>query len=69
MAKAYKCDLCGKFYTGLRTKQIVIGNIPEGLMDYPDRYDICPDCKESFEWWKASRNPDSKSAFEDKEDV
>lgn len=69
MAQAYKCDLCGKFYEGRRTKQIIIGITPAGLIDNPDRYDICLDCVNSFNLWKESRNPDHKSAFEDKEDV
>lgn len=69
MAQAYKCDLCGKFYAGLRTKQIVFGTTPAGLTDYVDRYDICSDCADSFNLWKASRNPDHKTAFEDKEDA
>ncbi len=68
MAQAYKCDLCGKFYEGRRTKQIVIGITPAGLTDNPDRYDICSDCADSFKLWKESRNPNRKSAFEDKED-
>lgn len=69
MANAFKCDLCGKFYEGRRTRQIAVGIAPPSLNEHVDRYDICSDCKESFEWWKASRNPDSKSAFEDKEDA
>lgn len=69
MANAFKCDLCGKFYEGRRTRQIAVGMSPPGLNEYVDRYDICPDCKESFEWWKVSRNPDHKTDFEDKEDA
>lgn len=68
MAQAYKCDLCGKFYAGKRTVQIVIGISPTGLNDKTLRYDICSDCEKSFHLWKESRNPDHKSAFEDKED-
>ena len=68
MAKAYKCDLCGKFYEGQRTKQIVLGITPSGLNDHVDKYDICLDCADSFNLWMESRNPINKSAFEDKED-
>lgn len=68
MAEAYKCDCCGKFYAGHRTKQIVFGITPAALTDIVDRYDICSDCEQSFLLWKESRNPDHKSAFEDKED-
>lgn len=68
MAEAYKCDLCGKFYDSRRTKQIVFGMNPACLTDNPDRYDICSDCEQSFVLWLESRNPDHKSAFEDKED-
>lgn len=68
MAKAYKCDLCGKFYEGQRTKQIVCAITPCGPSDHVDRYDICSDCEQSFHLWKESKNPDHKSAFEDKED-
>lgn len=69
MAQAYKCDLCGKFYEGLRTRQIVFGITPSCLNDVVGKYDICSDCEESFYVWKDSRNPVHKSAFEDKEDV
>lgn len=68
MAQAYKCDLCGKFYEGRRTKQIVFGMTPSDLNEHIDRYDICLDCADSFNLWKESRNPDHKTAFEDKED-
>lgn len=69
MAKAHKCDCCGVFYTGERTNQIVIGIMPTYATDNVCRYDICPDCLSSFYFWKESRNPDHKSAFEDKDDV
>lgn len=69
MAQAYKCDLCGKFYEGRRTKQIVFGMTPSDLNEHVDRYDICLDCADSFNLWKESRNPDHKTAFEDKEDA
>lgn len=69
MAKAYKCDCCGKFYEGDRTQQIVFGITPSCLTDNVNKYDICSDCAESFYLWKESRNPDHKSVFEDKEDV
>ena len=68
MAQAYKCDICGKFYEGRRTRQIAVGMSPSGCTDHVDRYDICSDCAESFHLWTKSRNPDHKSAFEDKED-
>ena len=68
MADAYKCDLCGTFYEGSRTVQIVIGLSPTGFNDKTLRYDICSDCHQSFNLWKESRNPNHKSAFEDKED-
>lgn len=67
MAKAYKCDFCGKFYTG-RTMQIVLGLSDPYLYEKSSKYDICSDCEKSFHLWKESRNPDHKSAFEDKED-
>lgn len=67
MAQAYKCDLCGKFYTG-RTMQIALGLSDPYLYEKSCKYDICSDCIESFKLWKASRNPNHKSAFEDKED-
>lgn len=68
MAKAYKCDCCGKFYLGERTRQIALGMDNPYLNDRVLRYDICSDCEKSFHLWKESRNPDHKSAFEDKED-
>ena len=69
MAKAYKCDCCGKFYLGERTKQIVVGMENPCINDKVFRYDVCSDCLHSFHLWKESRNPDHKSLFEDKEDV
>lgn len=69
MAKAYKCDCCGRFYEGELTNQIAISIVPNHLVDNVCRYDICSDCLSSFYIWKESRNPDHKSAFEDKEDV
>lgn len=69
MAQAYKCDCCGKFYLGERTRQIAIGTNNPYLNERTIRYDICSDCEQSFHLWKASRNPDRKSAFEDKQDV
>lgn len=68
MAAAFKCDLCGKFYEGRRTKQIVFGITPAGLTDHVDRYDICHSCEESFHKWVVSRKPNEITAFEDKED-
>ena len=68
MAKAYKCDCCGNFYVGGRTRQIALGADNPYLNDIVFRYDICSDCEKSFHLWKESRNPDYKSAFEDKED-
>lgn len=68
MALAYKCDLCGKFYAKDRTRQICFGYKPSYLNDKVVKYDVCSDCVESFYLWKESRNPDHKSAFEDKED-
>lgn len=70
MAEAYKCDLCGKFYTGKagRTRQVVLDFAPSYLNDRVTKYDICSDCESSFNLWKESRNPNHKSAFEDKED-
>jgi len=67
MAQAYKCDFCGKFYTG-GTMQIALAKSDPHLYDNTLRYDICSDCEQSFHLWKESRNPDHKSAFEDKED-
>lgn len=68
MAIAHVCDCCGAFYSGERTTQIVVGMSPACLSDTVGRYDICPDCESSFLLWLESRNPDHKSAFEDKED-
>ena len=68
MAQAYKCDCCGKFYDTDRTRQLAFGWTPSYLNDNIDRYDICEDCVESFYLWKASRDPNRKSSFEDKED-
>lgn len=68
MAAAFKCDLCGKFYTGPRTRQIVLGMTDPYLHEKVFRYDVCPECEQSFHLWKESRNPNHKSAFEDKED-
>ena len=67
MANAYKCDCCGKFYTG-GTMQIALGKSDPYLYEKSTKYDICPECEKSFHLWKESRNPDHKSAFEDKED-
>lgn len=69
MAQAYKCDLCGKFYEGHRTRRITLGMDNPYVNEKTLRYDICPDCEQSFYLWKESRNPDHKSAFEDKEDA
>lgn len=68
MANAYKCDFCGTFYEGSRTKNIIVGMSPSCCTDNVNRYDVCPDCVESFYFWKESRNRDYKTAFEDKED-
>lgn len=68
MAAAHKCDICGVLYEGYDTDRIAIGRYPGAFDSLRIDLDICPDCKESFEWWKASRNPDHKTAFEDKED-
>lgn len=70
MAQAYKCDLCGKFYVGERTVQIVLGMKNPYINERPLhlQYDICSDCTENFYLWSESRNPNHKSAFEDKED-
>lgn len=68
MAKAYKCDLCNEFYAVNRTVQIVLGTDNQYVNEKALRYDVCPDCEKSFHLWKESRNPNHKSAFEDKED-
>lgn len=69
MAKAYKCDICGRFYVGERTRQIVLGMTDPYVNEKSFRYHICSDCEQSFHLWKESRNANHKSAFEDKEDV
>jgi hypothetical protein len=80
MAKAYKCDICGQFFEEKPTTIAVIGGIvssrtradrknilvSDNACDFLG--EICQDCRVSFVFWKESRNPDHKSAFEDKED-
>lgn len=68
MAKAYKCDFCGMFYDVNRTVQIALGTDNPYVHEKIFRYDVCPDCEKSFHLWKETRNPNHKSAFEDKED-
>lgn len=68
MAAAHKCDFCGQFYEGERTTQIVVGMDNPYLNERVFRYDVCSDCVQSFHLWMESRNPNHKSAFEDKED-
>lgn len=63
MAKAYKCDICGKFYENKETQVIRAGSNDSYVV-----YDACPDCMDSFRFWMGTRRHDYKSAFEDKED-
>lgn len=70
MAKAYKCDCCGTFYETDMPRILGLYPANSDLLDrYSLKYDVCPECEESFFIWKESRNPDHKSVFEDKEDV
>lgn len=64
MAKAYKCDICGKLYANNETQLIRAGSINSYIA-----YDTCPDCMDSFRFWMKTRRHEYKSAFEDKEDV
>lgn len=41
MAKAYKCDICNRFYTHTKDQLYNIINIGG---TYPDKLDICDDC-------------------------
>lgn len=69
MAKAYKCDFCGTFYEMDIVRILGLYSPNSDLFDSnSSKYDICPECEESFYLWKESRNPNHKSAFEDKED-
>ena len=82
MAKAYKCDICGRFFEEKPTTISVIsgGGVVsrtradrKNILVFDNACDflgeICPDCDKSLQLWMESRNPNNKSAFEDKEDV
>lgn len=66
MAEAYKCDCCGNFYESRVTRKIIVRI---GGPMYDNVYDLCKECEDSFFIWKELRNPNNKTAFEDKEDV
>lgn len=66
MALAYKCDCCGNFYESSVIRKIIVRI---GGPTYDTEYDLCKECEDSFFIWKELRNPNNKTAFEDKEDV
>lgn len=58
MAKAYKCDICGGFYTfkddnviicGTQNQLILRRSYPSGYCyDMAEEFDICPDCAKAL---------------------
>ena len=67
MAKAVKCDRCGKFYTLDEKKFRVEGNCTKGVFEYIKTYsktdnliqlfDLCDDCAEDlWNWLNDSNN-------------
>lgn len=69
MALAYECDFCGEFYEGKDKSSLGLNFTPSVGSNSIIWRDICPSCRESFKLWKESRNPNHKTAFEDKEDA
>ena len=60
MANAYKCDRCGAFYEFYGENKENHGNTVQsfyknedgnGRSYNADKYDLCPDCMESFKRW------------------
>jgi hypothetical protein len=47
MAKAYKCDVCGKYYECTRHFQLAISRCAHIDISY----DLCPDCQKELETW------------------
>lgn len=65
MSVLYTCDICGAPIGKTAPNKLAITNAQLIIVQ---KMDICPDCDKSFYLWKESRNPNNKSAFEDKED-
>ena len=63
MAIAKKCDRCGKLYEGYHVKEDDCGTngIAEISMEITNVYevmevfDLCPECKKSFEEWRDNK--------------
>jgi len=72
VARAYQCDVCKTVYIGLPVTRLMMGEYDTrdgghfkiGTLDA----DICPSCVESIKHFIKSKDPNHKSAFEDKED-
>ena len=66
MALAKKCDRCGKLYEEYNTKEdykkinaIALLNIDcRGKYYLHELFDLCLDCKDSFDEWLANKNKD-----------
>lgn len=64
MAFAKKCDRCGKLYEGYNTNNdpkningFMTLNLDDKRLYYSHKpYDLCPDCKDSFEKWLKEGN-------------
>lgn len=57
MARAMKCDICGKYYVSYGI----------GKDKYCDeaRFDICPDCTKSFDDWLKEKRRSKKEEKDD----
>ena len=56
----YTCDRCGKEFevtNGCKPKRYLM-NVFRPWCFYEDRYDLCDDCKESFESWLCNPEAD-----------
>lgn len=70
MASAKKCDRCGKLYEEYNTEKNnkKINGIMTLNLDFQRRYyshtpfDLCPECKDSFEEWLGKKNDLRKSS-------
>lgn len=61
--KAYKCDRCGKLYTGVEydyiKEELKKYKIEENRYPYPDKtLDLCTSCRISLNRWLRSKNND-----------
>ena len=53
MAKAYKCDRCGKFYSGMSDPGVRL-TIDRYPLPWEDVIDLCNNCQQAFKVWLES---------------